>query len=465
MKTISISMRGVQNLNNFPDSNDDFTFFFSDLNSFQMKINFAEFISPKVSKLRKNDPTLHSLRLDYISSNLQEYFTEDIIQKILFFSSGNPIYIDGLEGFKLLIVSILLENIELFREIEKTFDMQINENNLDQYLHNLTIIYQFSQKTEYFSYSNIIGYISSHFHSLDKSKLHLPRPIIYSIISDPHLKLENEDTLFNFIQNVFSTDKTEPEDESSISINSFLAKVNFLRLSETKLKEALNLIEFNEVGKELWMKVINCTQYFKDSIIDADSTRYVFKKLIFKPKSDPRLLNGIIRYLTNVAGGNVHLKNVVIVSKSSECFSHNPHEVENVVDLDSDKYFHSDDHPNSWIKYDFGNRRIHPTHYTIKNRNNACMKSDKSEGNSGTNPRNWIIEGSNNDIDWKKLDERKNDPSFLIKDMCQVFEIRENLDPNEYFKYIKITQNGLSSDGRNYFVISAIEYFGDLYEP
>lgn len=86
--------------------------------------------------------------------------------------------------------------------------------------------------------------------------------------------------------------------------------------------------------------------------------------------------------------------------------------------------------------------------------------------NSGSNPRDWIIEASNTgqEGDWKKLDERKKDPSFRIRNTTEIFYIREKLDPNECFKFLRIRNNGKSSDDTDFLIISAFEIYGDLYD-
>lgn len=337
--------------------------------------------------------------------------------------------------------------------------MQINESNLDQYLHHLTHIYRFSHSNQYFNSNHIIDFISGHFISIEKSKLtSLPKPILYSIISNDHLKLDNEDALFDFIQQIFSIDS--PDDENEFNINDFLEKVNFLRLSENKLGKAFARVEFDKLGRELWLKIASCSQYYKNSINNDDATRYRLKKLHFKPTANAGNLNGIIRYLTNVAGGNVHDKGVVTLSSLSIYPTYKNSNVKFACDLDDTQetsLFHSCELPNSWLQYDFGERRVHPTHYSIRCRN---------FGFDASNPRDWILEGSNtaDKNDWKKLDERKGDTSFMMASQSQTFDVREELEPNESFRFLRIKQNGQSTNNKNWFVLSAMEYYGDLYD-
>lgn len=153
-----------------------------------MKMNFSEFISPRVSRLRKNDPTTNFLHFEYHLNDIHEYFTDDIILMIKSLSSGNSVDISQSQCFKMVVVSILLENSELFQLITDSSEMQINESNFDQYLHHLKSIYLFTHSLQYFNYNYIIDYIASHFYSIEKSDLiHLPKPILLSIVSNSHL--------------------------------------------------------------------------------------------------------------------------------------------------------------------------------------------------------------------------------------------------------------------------------------
>lgn len=458
VKTISLTSNGLQNLNNFSDSGDDFIFYYASDLSFKLKINYAEFISPKISRSRSHDQSLNSIHFDYNSNDLRPYFTQDMIFFIQSLSSGHPIHIDQNQSFKLLIISILLENIELFDSINNSFQIPIDESNLDNYLEHLPLFYQISQHSQqYFNYYHIIDYIASHFYSIDKSKIYpLPKLIIYSIISNDNLKLENEDTLLDFIIEIFKTNHGE-QDNQSLKINDFLGKVNFLRLTEKGLAKIFDIIDHNQINQEIWSKIVQCSHYLKDSVLQQDSTRYLLKKQIFTPDgNNANSLNGIIRHLTGIAGGNVH-DNGMIVASSSGIHANLPGKF--ACDLDAQNYFHSTELEKSWLMYDFKDKRVHPTHYTIKSRHDYDA--------NGSNPRDWIVEGSNtgNDGDWKKLDERIGDPSFRIRNTSQIFEIREELEPNESFRYLRITQNGHSTDNRNWFVVSALEYFGDLYSP
>lgn len=228
-----------------------------------------------------------------------------------------------------------------------------------------------------------------------------------------------------------------------------------------------NSIEFNTASIELWKKLIRCSQYHENLVLDEDMTRYVHKKLIFLPNWDiSSPLNGIIRHLTNIAGGNVHDKGIVEVSWSTILNEEQFHGKFACQLDDLTKYYHSNDSPNGWLQYDFKERRVRPTHYAIRCRNNYDGIKLYPNEDSGSSPRDWMIEVSNtgHENDWKKIDERKNDRSFSIRNTTEIFYVREKLEPNECFRFIRIRNHGKASDDRDFLIISAFEIYGDLYD-
>lgn len=164
--------------------------------------------------------------------------------------------------------------------------------------------------------------------------------------------------------------------------------------------------------------------------------------------------NGIIRYLTQMCHGNVDEKNVVKVTSSTVS---NDRYSKYVVDLDVDKhYFTYDSQQNSWIKFDFKDKKVRPTHYTLR------TKSDSGKG--GNHFKNLVVEGSNTDWgdEWKILDLRS-DVTFLDSANAKyVFDIQKELGKDDYYRYLRIRQTGKNSYGSYFLNLSALEYFGYL---
>ena len=175
-------------------------------------------------------------------------------------------------------------------------------------------------------------------------------------------------------------------------------------------------------------------------------------------KNSEDQFKGIIHYLTEKCGGNVSDKGVVAVTSSSICSDKGKDQdvflPRNAVDFnDKSKNFVSRDLPDSWLLYDFKERKVRPTNYSIRSRANIKCH----------NPKNWVIEGSNSGShgDWEILDTQVDVSVLDGLDLVHTFDVKS--DSDESFRFLRIRQNGKNHSGQNYFIICALEYYGYLY--
>lgn len=288
---------------------------------------------------------------------------------------------------------------------------------------------------------------------VDKNRLKfLPIEIVQSILSNEHLKVEDEDSVFEFIEEV----KEAHEKEEELKMNEFYEEVEVEFLSKDKLREFLSKIEINEMTNRLFERMKSLI--LNEDKEKRDTSRYI--KILgqtFEYNGEESCaLKGIISHLTSECGGNVDERNKVKVTSSSAFNSNGV--AKNVVDLENiQNWFLSKNEKNSWLKYDFKERKVRPTHYTIRSRNSA---------KGWYHPQHWVIEGSNTDRDddWKKLDSRNNITVLDDNSRIHTFKIQEKLSPNEFFRYLRIRQTGkdTSCDESHYLEFSALEYFGSI---
>ena len=157
-----------------------------------------------------------------------------------------------------------------------------------------------------------------------------------------------------------------------------------------------------------------------------------------------RPLDGIIAHLTRECGGNVHKKGVVEVTASGfEIITSRPR---NVVDFTSDFGFSSKDEENSWICYDFKERRVTPTSYSLR-----C--------HVGAAPKGWRFAVSNDGSEWDLVDDRWN--VYDCRDK-RVHNFQIGLRPSGSFRYVRILQTDKNHAGTDRLNISAFEIFGTL---
>lgn len=80
----------------------------------------------------------------------------------------------------------------------------------------------------------------------------------------------------------------------------------------------------------------------------------------------------------------------------------------------------------------------------------------------------WVIEGSNDDGEnkkWKILDQRRNVTCLDGLGAQNTFDIMENLEPNECFRFLRVRQTGPDSSNLYFLTFSALEFFGTIFYP
>lgn len=295
-------------------------------------------------------------------------------------------------------------------------------------------------------------------HSIDEDKLlTLPISTLHSILSNENLLIENEDWLLDFIEKVFKNRK-ESEIDNENDIYDFYSLLDLCSLSDDKFQEFISNIVITKITTSLWMKLQKCFFVSQEQRnAKKNNKRYTINANSFKfDGNESHRFEGIIRYLTKESGGNVAVNGTVKVTASS--IQMNGQEPKFAVDFDDLKnYFHSNSEQNSWLQFDFGERKVRPTHYSIKSRPDG--------GKGYYHLKNWTIEGSNtaNEKDWKTLDTRNDITCLDGSNAMHTFDIQTRLNPNEYFRYLRIRITGPNSAGNYYhLILSALEYFGSI---
>ena len=447
-QSFTLSSSGLQNLVINSDSDE----------------NEFKFISPIVSNLHKTDQTINyicikdfnSNELNFNSNSKDEFFDDELDSLFQKIAHGFHTEISKEQSFKIQILSFLIGNEELFSKINEIHQIEINESNLNEYLKNLEFIFNISQKSQRFNYQSIIDFISSHFYLINKNDLlKIPKTILYTIISNPNLKIDSEDSLFELIQKIFYFESSQ-NGINDISIISFYEEIDFLNLSESKFIEFLNEFDFNEMTNSLWTNLCRCFYVNYDpKQCKKHIERYLYEGELFEyDGNEMNRFKGIIHHLTEKTGGNVNDNKTVIVTASS---SFSNRYAKYAVDLD-DKYhyFQSQAHPNSWIKYDFGDMKVRPNKYSIRSRHDC--------GQGGYHLKNWVIEVSetDNDDDWKVIDSRSDVMSLDDQNAVQTFDINEKLGENDFYRFLRLRQTGVNTGNNFTLPLSALEYFGYL---
>lgn len=171
-KSLILSSAGLKNI---IEEEKKFTFIF-DQRKIEMKNIFAEFLSPIVSRIHRSDPTIDSVYFKCPENTtfmpFEELFSDEMIKLIHQISEGEEITINPEQSKKIQQVSILLCNNELFNSLQALYPE--SEDDIENYFRKLELFQYKSiipEMADEIDKCEIIDAISSHFYSLDPTKL------------------------------------------------------------------------------------------------------------------------------------------------------------------------------------------------------------------------------------------------------------------------------------------------------
>jgi hypothetical protein len=252
------------------------------------------------------------------------------------------------------------------------------------------------------------------------------------IVRRPSLRLLSEDSLVRVISG-FSASSSRVE---------LLGEVECEFLSQRGIDEYLNLISVSDIDESHWTSI--CRRLHRDVRPNLSGNRFFRKVLDHRGGAD---FDGILRHLKGQHGGNIRAA-VSIQASSQECGN-----CFDVTNYDAQTDWYTRNTPNSWLRFDFGPRRVSVDSYSMKSRcNGACI------------PRTWVLEGRNEGTDWVVIDRHENDKSIQGVFASHNFKCpaRNDLD---VFRFIQLRQTGLESNNCNHLTMCHFELFGRLMDP
>ena len=163
---------------------------------------------------------------------------------------------------------------------------------------------------------------------------------------------------------------------------------------------------------------------------------------------------GIIAELTSRCQGNVHDKELVEITASSDntayLFKKGPKIVANFHD---GSVFCTKSRPESWICYHFmGGMSVIATGYSI------LSYRDTHRGS----PKSWKLEGSNDGITWELIDCRQEDNHLRPESYSLHIYVIDSSRQARY-SYLRLQQTGKNHCDSDELVISALEFSGDIF--
>ena len=75
------------------------------------------------------------------------------------------------------------------------------------------------------------------------------------ILSNPNLQIKSEDSLLDLVLQIIEKEEKDGEEIDNIS---FLEQIEFMGLSESKLRSFLSYFDINQLTNSLWQKLFQC---------------------------------------------------------------------------------------------------------------------------------------------------------------------------------------------------------------
>ena len=182
---------------------------------------------------------------------------------------------------------------------------------------------------------------------------------------------------------------------------------------------------------------------------DNDCKENNSKEMICESKNDNVFnyikgheFEGIFNYLNNKNNTLANFNGSINISSNGDERNHSF----DIINKNFNDYYYPHPNENSYIKFDFKDHKVSLNNYTLRSKNIFYNKLI-----------NWEIEGSNNDINWDKIDER-HIKEWYTSDYIETYSVYNH----NFYQYIQIRLRGPSSNNDYLLALSNIELFGEL---
>lgn len=385
----------------------------------------ADFISPIIAQQHLSDPNIDHFDIDIIDGDKN---FEEIMKLIV----GQTINITDENKEFLRLVATKLGNSEM---IEAVF-FDDNED------FNTITICGLTQKRADLNLPIVseVEYIARHIWEIEQSNIAKLDPFVLGdVLKSKSLQVENEGWLLRFI--------IKQIQEQGNAYRFLLRYVLCENLNDSELAEYLQALDFDDVNGEVWDSICRRLTLSSSETNTSVQSRYHTGSPTYKPyKEYP--FDGILAYLNSLSGGNANEKNVVkitsssVINSSMSCPS-------NILNYDSNDYFHSKTAENSWISLDFKQKRVLLSHYTLKSYEGQVNDSHL---------KSWVIEGSNDGVNWTELDRREDNNELNGKFKAKTFKCQRIMESRR----IRLRQIGKNHAGNDILTLCGLELFGTL---
>ena len=409
--------------------------------------NEARIISKKIDDLFIIDPTIDQYEI-HLPKYLEQRMQGGRVTRIL-----NHIHKSTRER-----VNILQEDQKIFSMLQCLLGERTSIEG-EEYIENVEeAISLLNTEMEDKSIKYLSEHLTDLFDSVSTSELN--EEIIISIIEEYDYGRSEREHGTQEINEIFERMKTREEDEEII-IHFILCAMN----------EHNHKYEFPQTMKNYIIEHLNDTvadkylSHFTRLVIDLLSRENKFQRetnKITECKFNGKELEGIISHLKKTEGNKIKENTSLRLTGGS--YPHPSFPITNIIEYDEkniNEYYYNwsakkpSSESDSWIEFDFKERRVSLSSYTIR--------ADADGPNCCWKPKTWRIVGSNDHEHWTVLNRQTN-CSELNGSYKQHRFLCEGV--NDYFRFIRYIQEDSwdSSDCKYSFSLTCFEMFGSIEE-
>ena len=346
----------------------------------------ADLISPIIMKIHYQDESFIEYSMN--TSNSNEYFPEFL--NLVNFES---VELDENRRRTFSEYFLQLGNIEEYLQLQPNFFQELTPSNIVDYL--LKIKKISTIQSNYFDEENtfccpslkkMIEFCSENFNDIPKEELFkLDSSTVEEIIRNENLKLEDEDELLEILIEMYEKDNRF----------SFLFEyVYFNQVRDETLSKFVDAFDVDDMNSGIWNSI--CL-HLKKSTNKRSSIKKEKKKeeeskdeIIELQHKQGKDFDGIMKYLVDKTGGNIHDNGTIEISANSMYNNSNSNHPKNIVDYNNSNAYQANG-TSILLQFDFKIRQVQLSSYTIKT-------------NGSRHLRSWIIETSNDLTNWEIID-------------------------------------------------------------
>jgi hypothetical protein len=394
----------------------------------------AAFLSPLIATALSADPTVDEFVINIPSP-------DSVPDTDVNFDSTSAFASNSIAALERLICGEMVQLSESqISQMERLYEFlgnaELNEQVIDFSTkgEELTVsnsLLQYHKKSRFdLSVTSESAFIASHFSefkSVDLRRLNVSE--LEAIANSETLTIESGDWFLDLILDLGS------------DYRNLVSSVRFEFLSSFSINRFFDSISYSDVDERLWLKVMNRARH--EIVYNADDIP--LQRFIGCFRSTDSPFSGLIDHLTKVCGGNVHERAVIEITCSSTQYN----KCWQVADHSWNDYWFTNGVANSWIQFDFKNRKVSLTHYTLKSDGGGCHLLE------------WTIAGSHDGASWDPIDCRKTQElngNYITK----TFALSASSTGTRFYRYIRLTQTAKNSNGDNFLQLTGVEFFGRM---